>query len=593
MSKNSSMSSVLFFKLLPVQIMIVAMGSINSIVDGVIAGQFIDAVSVGVIGIFFVVVSILNAIGSVLLGGSSVLSGRYIGSGDVDKTSGVFSLNLTLTTIISVLSAAILLIFPGAVATFCGADEHLKGILIPYIYGYSIGIFPQMMAQQLGTFLQLERQSKRNYAGVATMIICNILLNITFVAVFKLGLFGLALSTAICNWIYFFILVSYYLGGKSQLKYSFRKARWSDTLNMVKIGFPGALLVFCLAMRDVVLNRLLLSVAGQDGLSAKSSLSMVGGLFIALCLGGGSVVRMLGSVHVGEEDRDSIKELIKIGMTKALLFTLVIAVIVIASSGFVVRLFFADPTSNVYKLAHQYFVIYGISIPLIQVVQVETNYLQAMGKNICVNVFSFIDGFGSVVFPALILAPFLGIFGVWLATPIGIIISALVYPVYAIIHFRHIPRNIDEWLLFEKDFGVNDDDRLVVNIRSMEDVARTSEQVNEFCKAHGYDKKASLYSALSLEEMARNVIEHGFTSDNKKHYLDARIVNKNEKILLRIKDDCPAFDPVSMKEQINPDDPTKNIGIRMVMRLADEVEYQNLLGLNVLTVTIDRVRAKG
>ena len=216
-----------------------------------------------------------------------------------------------------------------------------------------------------------------------------------------------------------------------------------------------------------------------------------------------------------------------------------------------------------------------------------------MGKNICVNVFSFIDGFGSVVFPALILAPFLGVFGVWLATPIGIIISALVYPVYAIIHFRHIPRNIDEWLLFEKDFGVSDDDRLVVNISSMEDVARTSEQVNEFCKAHGYDRKASLYSALSLEEMARNVIEHGFTSDNKKHYLDARIVNKNEKILLRIKDDCPAFDPVSMKEQIKPDDPTRNIGIRMVMRLADEVDYQNLLGLNVLTVTIDRVRAKG
>ncbi|MBP5325339.1 MAG: hypothetical protein J6Y86_07590, partial [Pseudobutyrivibrio sp.] len=443
MRKNTSMSSVLFFKLLPVQIMIVAMGSINSIVDGVIAGQFIDAVAVGVIGIFFVVVSILNAIGSVLLGGSSVLSGRYIGSGDVDKTSGIFSLNLTLTTLISVLSSAILLIFPGAVATFCGADQNLKGILLPYIYGYALGIFPQMMAQQLGAFLQLERQSKRNYMGVATMIICNILLNITFVAVFKLGLFGLALSTAICNWIYFFILVTYYLGGKSQLKYNFKKARWSDTLNMVKIGFPGALLVFCLALRDVVLNRLLLDVGGQDALSAKSSLSMVGGLFIALCLGGGSVVRMLGSVHVGEEDRDSIKELIKIGMTKALLFSLFIAVIVVASSGIVVRIFFADTTSNVYRLACQYFVVYGISIPLIQVVQVETDYLQALGKNICVNFFSITDGFASVVIPAIILAPFMGVMGVWLATPIGIIISALVYPFYAIIHFRRIPRNID------------------------------------------------------------------------------------------------------------------------------------------------------
>ncbi len=48
-----------------------------------------------------------------------------------------------------------------------------------------------------------------------------------------------------------------------------------------------------------------------------------------------------------------------------------------------------------------------------------------------------------------------------------------------------------------------------------------------------------------------------------------------------------------MKEQLSPDDPSRNIGIRMVMRLADEVSYQNLLGLNVLTVVIDRVRARG
>lgn len=33
-------------------------------------------------------------------------------------------------------------------------------------------------------------------------------------------------------------------------------------------------------------------------------------------------------------------------------------------------------------------------------------------------------------------------------------------------------------------------------------------------------------------------------------------------------------------------DPFKNIGIRLVYGLADEVEYQNMLGLNVLTIQI-------
>ena len=49
-SKNQVLEK-LFFKLLPVQIMIFGMNSINSIVDGTIAGRYIDGKTVGVIGL--------------------------------------------------------------------------------------------------------------------------------------------------------------------------------------------------------------------------------------------------------------------------------------------------------------------------------------------------------------------------------------------------------------------------------------------------------------------------------------------------------------------------------------------------------------
>ncbi len=46
--KKSWMLTKLCFKLLPVQCLIVAMGAVNSIVDGVIAARCIDATAVGV-----------------------------------------------------------------------------------------------------------------------------------------------------------------------------------------------------------------------------------------------------------------------------------------------------------------------------------------------------------------------------------------------------------------------------------------------------------------------------------------------------------------------------------------------------------------
>ena len=95
-SSNSQIIEKLFFKMLPVQSLIFAVSSVNVIVDGAIAGQFIDAATVGVIGLYYSMACFFMAAGNVLLGGTAVLCGRYMGRGELEKTQGVFSLNLTL-----------------------------------------------------------------------------------------------------------------------------------------------------------------------------------------------------------------------------------------------------------------------------------------------------------------------------------------------------------------------------------------------------------------------------------------------------------------------------------------------------------------
>jgi Na+-driven multidrug efflux pump/anti-sigma regulatory factor (Ser/Thr protein kinase) len=584
-SKNQVLEK-LFFKLLPVQILIFGMNSINSIVDGTIAGRYIDGKTVGVIGLFFAVVGIVSAISSVILGGGTVLSGRYIGAGNLEKTRGIFSLCLTLALVIGSLISIICFVFPGEVAVFCGADESLKASVMQYSRGYSFGIIPMFLSQQLASYLQLETQSRRNYIGVGAMIFFNITLDIFFVTVLKLDVLGLAYATSACNWIYFLVLVPYFISGKAQMNFSISNILWEKTFDLIKIGSPGALLQFCLAMRDLTLNRVILRYGGEVGLSSRASMGMVGGFFVALGVGGGTVIRMLASVYVGEEDKDSIKSLIKLALTKmmAMMFALMVFMVLIA--GPMATIFFPDKTSEVYLLTKQQFMIYALALPLILVVQIQTNYLQATGNNIAVHISSVVDGYFSVVIPSLILAPVMGALGVWWATPIGIVITALVYPIYACFYWKHIPKNVDEWLLFKDSFGVKDEDRLCINVNSMDDVIGSSEQIQEFVTAKGYAKRTAYFSSLAMEEMSGNIVNHGFNADNKDHNMDVRVVSKKDGIMLRIKDDCKPFDPVGMNKLLNPEDPSKNIGIRMVSKIADEFSYQNMLGLNVLTIKI-------
>ncbi len=586
--KKSDMLNRLFYKLLPVQILIVAMGAVNSIVDGVVAGRFIDAGTVGVVGLYFALVQVYQAVGNMLVGGSAVLCGRSMGRGDIKRTGSIFSMTLTVTMAAGVILTAVGLLIPGPLASLLGANAELKPALMTYIRGYAIGVIPLLMAQQVAAFLQLERKSAIGYAGITGLIVSNIALDIILVAVLHMDVWGLALATSISNWIYLIILLPYYFTGKAQLKFKPKEIEWSDLRPMIIIGLPGAMLVFCLAVRALVINRILLTYSGVDGLSAQSAFSMVSGIFIAFAIGVGSTVRVLSSVFYGEGDKDSLFRVLRIGYTRMIPLSLIVTAAVLILSTPLSALFFPDRATEVYKLAHQLFVIYAFCIPLIVIAQIICNYLQATGHNKYVNILSIFDGFFAMVIPALILAPKLGALGVWLSNPIGIILTLLFSLGYAIFYWKRLPRTRDEWMLLPPDFGVPDEDRLDIEIHGVEDVVTTAVRVEEFCTEHGLDPKRSKYAALCLEEMADNIVEHGFTKDRKKHTADVRVVYEWDGVLLRIKDDCIPYDPMERAAMLSDDDVFHNIGLRMVMALADDIAYYNMMGLNVLSISLSK-----
>ena len=85
--------------------------------------------------------------------------------------------------------------------------------------------------------------------------------------------------------------------------------------------------------------------------------------------------------------------------------------------------------------------------------------------------------------------------------------------------------------------------------------------------------------------MAGNVVTHGF-NDKKSHSIDIRVVQSDEDVILRIRDNCREFNPTDRLKVNDNHEDGRNIGIRMVYKIARDVNYQNLLGLNVLTIKI-------
>ena len=142
-------------------------------------------------------------------------------------------------------------------------------------------------------------------------------------------------------------------------------------------------------------------------------------------------------------------------------------------------------------------------------------------------------------------------------------------------------------MVIPENFGPSADARIDITVRSMKDVETVSQQVIDFCRRRGTDERRAFLSGLALEEMAGNVVKHGFTLGQKRpHSLDIRVIHRGDDIILRLRDDCVPFDPAMRVQILEPQSPEHNIGTRIVFRISRKVEYQNLLGCNVLTVTI-------
>jgi anti-sigma regulatory factor (Ser/Thr protein kinase) len=93
-----------------------------------------------------------------------------------------------------------------------------------------------------------------------------------------------------------------------------------------------------------------------------------------------------------------------------------------------------------------------------------------------------------------------------------------------------------------------------------------------------------MVAGLCVEEMAGNVIQHGFLP-GEEHSVGVRVVVR-DKLTIRVRDDCRAFDPQKRLKQFHPEEPWKNVGIRMIARMAEEMNYQRSTGINTLLIKV-------
>ena len=582
---NAKMVTKLLFRLLPVQVLLAAVGAVNGIVSSFFASNYVGIEAMGAVGLYSPLNMLLTSVSIILVGGSVILCGKFMGRNEMDKVQGIFSLNLAASVLISgFFIAAYMVMGLFDLTGFLTRDEIVRPIFNRYLLGQAIGILPLMLGNSFAAFLSLENKGRQTtYASIAYIAV-NILLNVLFVQILQMEAFGLALASALGLWVYLAVQAYYYISGRSQLRMRGGHFTWRQGWDVFRIGVPGALSNVYQTARGLIVNNLIEIVVGSVGISAFAASDSLLRIVWALPMGMLAVSRMLISVSIGEEDRQTLTDVMRVMFRRFLPLMGAISALIIICAVPMTRIFYRDPSEPVYDMTVWGLRILPLCMPLSIICMHFTCYAQASGKQGLVHLLALLDGVVCVAGFTALLIRAIGMNSVYIANVLNGVVTTLVIIGYAWLKKKHPPRNMDELMVIPEDFGAAADERMDLSIRNMEDVVCVAERVQSFCLERGIDKRRAYLAGLSMEEMAGNVVDHGFEKDHKKHSVDVRVVHKGDDVILRIKDDCVPFDPAERRKI--SDGELKNIGIRMIMDMASDVQYQNILGLNVLTIRI-------
>ena len=573
---------------------------LGTMMDSFTASNAMDEATAEAVGFVSPAVILFSLIGTTAAVGFQVTCIRSLSKGDKETAGKALGEALIFGLGISVIVMILTLIFTPRIVFFLhvSPDSAAFGQCVSYLRGTVIGL-PAITAMAIFT-KGAHIEGNRNIAllSIGVMLSVNVLSDLIGLNLLHFNVFAITLDTSISYYAGAAILVYYYFRMDSLVKPVFKGSNFKEMISVNKIGLAAGVIGVCYSFSLMLKAELInmgVSLYGTEsmGLLAYNVTVQINYFVSALMDSAVSAMYLLAGMFSAEQDKNNFKKIIKNVVVYEFIVTAVLSVLLWLLSGVLAGLYLGNVSPAVVEGTAQVLRAYAVGLFFQMIVLVFANYIQCFSHYVIPIIVFFIsnvvlvvfgEGYGATIATFRNTNTTAGIFG---GVSVGYIIAALILPVFiAIINWRNGCR-YSRWM-FPKDFGVSPDEEISADIRNQKEVMDFSQRAWKFCAEKGESERITYLTSLAVEEMANNVIEHGFTKDNKKHMLNARIVHKEDELIIRMRDNCVSFDPRKKYEQIfENDDPGSNCGIKMIMAEASDVRYTTMFNLNNLLIRIE------
>ena len=416
--------------------------NIYNLADTAFIGRIGTSAS-GAVGVVFGFMAIIQAVSFMFGHGAGSHVSRFLGQKDMESASKIASTAFFDSLVVCAVIMILGYVFTDELVMLLGSTKTIAPYAVIYVRYILFAIPAIVTSFIMNNFLRYEGRAYLGTIGMMVGAILNIIGDPILIFGFKMGIAGAGLSTAISQYIGFFVLISVYLRGKTQVtispKYYLRSVK--ATIEIITTGMPS---LFRQGLNSIV-TVLLNSSAGIYGDYAVSAMSIVARVvFIALCvaIGVGQGFQPISGYNYGAGKYGRLRKAFWCTVLLSTVLVIFISLGLLIDPEFVVSRFRDDPQVimvGARALRLNAYVLWTTSPCMV----VEMLF-QSTGRKLGASIMSVFRSGALFVPVLLILREIRGIYGIQEAQPIAYVISAIPAIFFGVHYFANLPRKDEE-----------------------------------------------------------------------------------------------------------------------------------------------------
>lgn len=408
--------------------------ALYTMVDGIFVAKGVSETALTAVNISFPFVAALFSVSILFAVGTSTVVAILLGEKNVKRANEVFTQNIMLLTILSLVITVVVHFNLEKFSLFLGATKTT----LPYVKSYIGTIAPFavcfILSYSFETLIKTDGYPKRATIIVTIGAVANCILDYIMVIRLQWGVFGAAFATGLSQGIVIIFYLQHFLGKTGTLH--FAKFKWDIPLiwREFKNGLPSGVTELSSGVIIFFFNQAILKYIGEDALVSYTIISYINSIVVMSMAGVAQGVQPLISYYFGQKNMTRCKKLLKYAVAASSAISVLLFLASVGGAKWIVSLFVSPNLTALRSYSAEVLRIFSLSFLLAGFNVVIGGYFTAVEEPVSAILISMGRGFVTLLFSLFLLTAVCGGAGIWWAPFVSealcLILTAILFVKY-------------------------------------------------------------------------------------------------------------------------------------------------------------------